>query len=64
MTLDNGDKAQCMEIAREIIKEVLTEHIKICPHGVKIKNAWMFILGAGAAGGYSISELVRHIFSG
>lgn len=33
MSLSDGDKAQCMEIARAIVKEVLVEHVQSCPHG-------------------------------
>ena len=32
MALNDGDKAECKEIAREIIREVLTQHIAACPH--------------------------------
>ena len=36
MTLDEGDKNTCREIAREIIKEVLELHTTSCPHGIKL----------------------------
>ena len=32
MSLSDGDKAECMEISRAIVKEVLKEHIESCPH--------------------------------
>jgi hypothetical protein len=63
MALNDGDKAECKEIAREIIKEVLAEHIKSCPHGIKMGKIWMLFVGAGAGGGIGISELIRHFFS-
>ena len=55
MALTEGDKAICMEMAREIIKEVLTEHVKSCPHGIMIQKSKALIfgicLGSGFAGG-------------
>lgn len=39
MALTEGDKAECKEIAREIIKEVLVYHIENCPH----HNAFMIM---------------------
>lgn len=61
--LDNGDKAVCMQIAREIVKEVLTEHVAMCPHGKKI-TAFKAILigvaiGSGAAGGGAAIALLK-----
>ena len=57
--MDSGDKAICREIARTIVKEVLVEHIKACPHGIKMgKVCWLFI-GCGLTGGFGISELIR-----
>ena len=32
MSLSAGDKAECKEIAREIIQEVLRVHTTNCPH--------------------------------
>ncbi len=55
MALTDGDKAECKEIARTIIKEVLTEHIKSCPHGKTLLASKMFLtgicVGSGFAGG-------------
>jgi len=55
MALTEGDKAECKEIAREIIKEVLIEHIASCPHGKAILAGKMFLtgicIGSGFAGG-------------
>jgi len=57
--LNDGDKAECKEIAREIVKEVLIEHTISCPHGIKMDKAcWLFI-GCGLTGGLGISELIR-----
>lgn len=33
MALTDGDRAEIKEMAREIVKEVLTEHVQACPHG-------------------------------
>lgn len=30
--MNNAEKAECREIAREIVKEVLMVHITTCPH--------------------------------
>ena len=39
-----GDKAECKEIAREIVKEVLKEHIASCPHGkALLVSKWVLI---------------------
>ncbi len=54
-----ADKAMVGKIAGEICERVTLNHIKSCPHGIKIGKFWMFILGAGIASGYSISEIVR-----
>lgn len=55
MSLTEGDKNTCKEIAREIIKEVLLEHVQSCPHGIqlRISKAYLFgiCIGSGLAGG-------------
>jgi len=55
MALTDGDKAECKEIAREIVKEVLIEHVASCPHGRTILASKMFLtgmcVGSGFAGG-------------
>ena len=55
MALTDGDKAECKEIAREIIKEVLIWHVESCPHGKTILASKMFLtgmcVGSGFAGG-------------
>ncbi len=45
MALNEGDKAECKEIAREIIKEVLLEHIASCPHGKSLLVSKWFLVG-------------------
>ena len=45
MALNDGDKAECKEIAREIIKEVLLEHIASCPHGKTLLSSKWFLCG-------------------
>lgn len=55
MSLSDGDKAECKEIAREIIQEVLVIHIQSCPHGKTLLASKMFLfgicIGSGFAGG-------------
>jgi len=65
MTLDDGDKAECKEIARVIIKEVLLEHINSCPHGIKLGKLWMLLVGAcigSGIGGGTIVGIVLKVF--
>jgi len=71
MALDDGDKAMCMEIAREIVKESLVEHIKCCPHGKLMMRNKMFLIGctvgislSGGIGGASAVMLFAKMFSG
>lgn len=63
MGLNEGEKAECKEIAREIIKEVLFEHIRSCPHGIAIIKSKMFLvgicIGSGIAGGSAALALAR-----
>ena len=55
MTLTEGDKAECKEIAREIIKEVLLVHVECCPHGkTLLTSKWLLVgvlIGSGFSGG-------------
>ena len=55
MALTPGDKAECKQIAREIVKEVLVEHVDMCPHGKNLMAAKYIAagacLGSGLAGG-------------
>ncbi len=63
MTLSEGDKAECKEIAREIIKEVLDIHIQSCPHGIAFGKMWMLLVGAcigsGIGGGGLVAILLK-----
>ena len=63
MALDEGDKAICSEIAREIIEEVVKLHVKSCPHGIKLGKAWMLVLGAcigsGIGGGGIVAIIIK-----
>lgn len=45
MALTTGDKAEYKEIAREIIKEVLQEHIRFCPHHAAFELSKARVLG-------------------
>ena len=60
--LTEGDKAMCAEIAREIVKEVLKEHIASCPHGMTLLKSKSFIIGcifaSGICGGLGGGGLV------
>jgi ribose 5-phosphate isomerase RpiB len=47
MALTDGDKAECKEIAREIIKEVLKEHIIACPYGKVLLASKSMLIGIG-----------------
>lgn len=63
MSLSEGDKAECKEIAREIVQEVLTTHIQICPHGrTMFKMLWISIgiaVGSGITGGSVVLTIVK-----
>jgi len=65
MSLTDGDKAECKEIAREIIQEVLTIHVDTCPHGrTMMKMFWMaagIAVGSGVASGGVVLVVVKMI---
>lgn len=66
MSLSDGDKAECKEIAREIVKEVLLEHIISCPHGLALARSKALIIGAfvgGAFGGGGITIGIAKMLS-
>lgn len=50
MALDEGDKAICAEITREIVEEVSTKvmkiHLESCPHGKLLSKTRNLIVGA------------------
>jgi hypothetical protein len=66
MALDEGDKNTCKEIAREIVKEVILEHVKSCPHGIQLKISKAYIvgmcIGSGLSGG-CIGAAIIKVFS-
>ena len=67
MTLDDGDRAECKELAREIVKEVMVLHIASCPHGQLLRRskAWLVGLsaGIGVSSGASVLGL-SHLVKG
>jgi len=48
--LDEGDKAICAEITREIVEEVvskvMTVHLDTCPHGKMLARGKAILIGA------------------
>lgn len=65
--LSEGDKAICAEIAGEVTRSVLQQHIDSCPHGIKMGKIVMLLIGAcfgGAAGGGSIVGVIIHFMGG
>ncbi len=50
MALDEGDKAICAEISREIVEEVSMKvmkiHLETCPHGRLLSKTRNLIIGA------------------
>jgi hypothetical protein len=65
MAVSDGDKAECKEIAREIVQEVLVQHIQACPHGLLLTKFKWLVLGmtvgpllGGGIGGYAIAKLL------
>lgn len=63
MALTTGDKAECKELAREIIQEVLKQHISSCPWGKKLVIGKALLIGvaigSGAASGGAAFVLLR-----
>jgi len=65
--MDAGDKAECKEIAREIVKEVLIEHIASCPHGkALLVSKWVLIAIAiaGPLAGSGLGAIVVKMLMG
>ncbi len=73
LTQDDKDwvKLIAKDLAYEVNKLVVSEHIKTCPHGVNLKVRKAFIVGvcigtgiaAGGAGG-AVAILVSKVVSG
>ena len=64
MALNEGDKAICGDIAREIIEKVMGLHIESCPHGIKFGKFWAMCLGAcvgSAVGGGGIVAIILKV---
>lgn len=63
MALTDGDKAECKEIAREIVQEVLVIHVHTCPHGrTMLKMIWVSIgiaVGSGIASGSIVLTIIK-----
>ena len=65
--MNDGDKAECKEIAREIIQAVLEQHIASCPHGkTLLVSKWVLITIAiaGPLAGSGLGALVVKILLG
>ena len=65
--LDDGDKAQCMEIAREIVEKVMAAHIASCPHGQLMRRSKAWLLGCSVGvglGSGTIAVALTKIFGG
>ena len=58
MALSHGDLAECKEIARVIIKEVLVGHIESCPHGKTILASKMLLVGMCVGSGFASGGIV------
>lgn len=61
MALNDGDKAECKEIAREIVKEVLTEHVTSCPHGLAMKKSKLLVIGVFVGLGFAGVDWVMSV---
>lgn len=62
MTLTNQDRAECREIAREIVKEVLDEynetHIATCPYGRSLLKLTFISIGIALGGGLTSGGII------
>ena len=67
MALDAGQIAECKEIAREIIKEVLELHVQTCPHHasyliVKARTMGIaigIIVASGVSSGTAVAIIMK-----
>lgn len=58
MSMTPGEKAEVKEMAREIVKEVLAEHVAACPHGQKLMRMNAAAIGIGVGSGLGSSGLL------
>ena len=61
-TFNEADKALIREIAVEVSKVIILEHVDSCPWGKRINNVMWLVaglaLGAGALSGAAIARLL------
>lgn len=71
MALTEQDKIECRDIAYRIIKEVMSEHIQTCPHGMAMKYSKKMIaatiigviLGSGLINGGIVLAAIKLMFT-
>lgn len=65
MTLTNGDKAICAQIAGEVSRKIMSEHVKNCPHAMKAKIVFVAIvctaLGSSIGTGSIVWQIAKSI---
>ena len=61
MSLNDGDKAEIKEMAREIVKEVLVLHVAMCPHGAKLTKLLFLAVGLGLGSGIGSGTVVMFL---
>jgi len=63
MAMTEGDKAEIKEMARQIVKEVLAEHVQACPHGQSLnllRAKFVGIcLGVGVGSGGLVAAVLK-----
>ena len=65
--MDAGDNAECKEIARVIVTEVLKDHIRTCPHhqAYLISKARVFgmivgvVIASGVSSGTAVAVIMK-----
>jgi len=62
MSLSEGDKDTCREIARAIVSEVLLIHIQTCPHGRSLMKFTCVAIGIAIGSGIASGGLVLAVF--
>ena len=61
MSLSDGDKAEIKEMARQIVKEVLAEHVAMCPHGARMSRLLFLAIGVGLGSGVGSGIVVTFL---